>query len=118
MKRTFAPVFFASLLGAMAHAETPRPRMVMTWVPPYAIDKCRARLHEDIGGLGPKDALTHLALQFWIPTRAGGIEKTPRYGAISDATIVEFRDWAHQHGIRAMLCVYNSVDAWDWTLAE
>lgn len=107
-----------ALLCGMTLAESPTPRIVMTWVPPYAIDKCRTRLHEDIEGLGPKDALTHLALQFWIPTRAGGIEKTPRYGAITDATIIEFRDWAHQHGIRAMLCVYNSVDSWDWTLAE
>ena len=92
--------------------------MVMTWVPPYAIDKCRARLNADIDGLGPKDALTHLALQFWLPTREGGVEKTPKYGAISDATVIEFRDWAHQHGIRAMLCVYNSVDSWDWSLAQ
>jgi hypothetical protein len=92
--------------------------MVMTWVPPYAIDKCRARLHEDSAGLGPKDALTHLALQFWIPTREGGLEKTPKYGAIPDATVMELRDWAHQHGIRALLCVYNSVESWDWTLAQ
>lgn len=117
MKRILLPLF-AILLCALARAESPAPRVVMTWVPPYAIDKCRERLHEDIEGLGPKDALSHLALQFWIPTRAGGIEKTPRYGAISDATIIEFRDWAHQHGIRAMLCVYNSVEGWDWTLAE
>jgi hypothetical protein len=100
------------------HAESPSPRMVMTWVPPYGIDKCRTRLHEDVGGLGPKDALTHLALQFWIPTRAGRVEKTTRYGEIGDAVVIEFRDWAHQHGIRAMLCVYNSVESWDWTLAQ
>src|SRR5690242_14764817 len=78
-----------------AKSEPPIPRMVMTWVPPYGIDKCRTRLNQDVDGLGPKDALTHLALQFWIPTREGGVEKTPRYGAISDATITEFRDWAH-----------------------
>lgn len=109
---------FCLFLSTMAHAETPSPRMVMTWVPPYAIDKCRARLNEDVSGVGPKDVLTHLALQFWIPTRTGGLEKTPRYGAISDATIIEFRDWAHHHGIHTMLCVYNSVDSWDWTLAQ
>jgi len=105
-------------LSSALHADPPPPRRIITWVPSYGIDKCRTRLHEDIEGLGPKDALTDLALQFWIPTRAGGIEKTPKYGAIPDATIIEFRDWAHQHGIRALLCVYNSVDAWDWTLAQ
>src|SRR5277367_961306 len=105
-------------LLSVALPDPPSSRIVMTWVPPYSIDKCRARLHQEIEGLGPKDALTHLALQFWLPTREGGVEKTPKYGAISDATIIEFRDWAHQHGIRAMLCVYNSVDSWDWSLAQ
>lgn len=100
------------------HAQTPAPRMVMTWIPPYGIDKCRDRLHQDVDGVGPKDAFTHLALQFWLPTRDGGVEKTTRYGDISDATVIEFRDWAHQHGIRAMLCVYNSVNSWDWSLAQ
>ena len=94
------------------------PRMVMTWVPPYAIDKCRARLDADVDGVGPKDGLTHLALQFWVPTPEGGVEKTPKYKAISDATVIGFRDWAHAHGIRAMLCVYNNVDSWDWSLAQ
>ena len=92
--------------------------MVMTWVPPYGIDKCRERLRQEVDGIGPKDALTHLALQFWLPTRDGSVEKTTRYGDISDATVIEFRDWAHQHGIHAMLCVYNSVSSWDWQLAQ
>jgi hypothetical protein len=100
------------------HADPPSARMVLTWVPPYAIEKCRARLQEDFDGVGPKDGLTHLALQFWLPTSEGGLEKTPKYGAISDATIVELRDWAHAHGIRVMLCVYNSVNSWDWSLAR
>jgi hypothetical protein len=109
---------FSLLHSPLAHAELPLPRMVMTWVPPYAIDKCRTRLDEPADGPGPKDGLTHLALQFWLPTRDGGVEKTPKYGAISDATIIGFRDWAHAHGIRVLLCVYNSVDSWDWPLAQ
>jgi hypothetical protein len=121
MKLFFVLALLASLLltsTGMTQSETASPRMVMTWVPPYAIEKCRARLNEDVGGLGPKNVLTHLALQFWLPTRSGGVEKTAKYGAITDATILEFRDWAHLHGIRAMLCVYNSVDSWDWSLAQ
>jgi len=92
--------------------------MIMTWVPPYAIEKCRARLEENFDNVGPKDGLTHLALQFWVPTRSGGVEKTPKFGEISDATILHFRDWAHAHRIRVMLCVYNGVDSWDWSLAQ
>ena len=120
MSRFFLMIaMLAALIPAgTLHSEPPAARMVMTWVPPYAIEKCRARLHEDFDGVGPKDALTHLALQFWLPTPEGGVEKTPKYGVISDATIIQFRDWAHQHGIRVMLCVYNYVDSWDWSLAR
>jgi hypothetical protein len=99
------------------HADPPSARIVMTWVPPYAIEKCRARLQEDFDSVGPKDGLTHLGLQFWVPTPEGGLAKAPKY-AISDAVIGQFRDWAHQHGIRVMLCVYNYVDSWDWSRAR
>lgn len=99
------------------HAESPSARIVMTWIPPYDVAKCRARLQQDVDGLGPKDAFTHLGLQFWVPTREGGVEKAPRYKT-SDATIAEIRDWAHQNHIRLMLCVYNYVDKWDWPLAQ
>lgn len=109
---------FCLSLPVSMNAEPPKPRMVMTWVPPYGVDKSRARLEADTDGVGPKDAVTDLALQFWIPTRTGGVEKTPRYGVVSDTVITGFRDWAHQHGIRVLLCVYNSVDNWDWTLAQ
>src|SRR6058998_3241089 len=44
-------------------------RPVMTWVPPYAVSQCKARLTESFGGRGMKDALTHLGLQFWKPTK-------------------------------------------------
>jgi hypothetical protein len=93
-------------------------RMVMTWVPPYSIEKCRARLQQAVDGIGPKDGLTDLALQFWLPTVEGGVEKTSKYGAIKDSVITELRDWAHQQGIRALLCVYNNNGSWDWALAE
>jgi hypothetical protein len=116
MNRLVAFLLLASLFAV--NTALSEQRIVMTWVPPYSIDKCRSRLHEDVDGVGPKDALTHLALQFWLPTREGGVEKTPKYGAISDASIIEFRDWAHQHGIRLMLCVYNHNGAWDWSLAQ
>ena len=118
-KQSLAPALLASLLMiSTTEAEPASARLAMTWVPPYAIDKCRSRLDENVDGLGPKDGLTHLALQFWLPTRAGGLEKTSQYGAISDTTVIGFRDWAHGHGIRAMLCVYNSLEKWDWSLAQ
>jgi len=118
-KPSFATAILVAIFtSAAAQADPPPTRIVMTWVPPYAVDQCRARLDEDAGGLGPRHVLTHLTLQFWLPTRDGGVEKTQRYGEISDGKIIAFRDWAHAHGIRVLLCVYNSVDAWDWSLAQ
>jgi hypothetical protein len=59
----------------------------MTGLPPYAFEKCRKRLDENVDGFGPKDALTHLALQFWQPTRDGGVEKTLTFGPNGAAAI-------------------------------
>ncbi len=46
---------------------------VMTWVPPYAVGRCQTRLNESFDGTGMKDALTHLGLQFWQPTKDGAV---------------------------------------------
>ncbi len=93
-------------------------RLVMTWIPPYGVTKASARLNESFDGVGMKDGLTHLALQFWAPTKNGGVERVGKHDEISDATITELRDWCHAHGVRAMLCVYNGVKSWDWPLAR
>ncbi len=124
MKNLVAPIVTLLLgsIGTSAAAEVSKPHeyrhVVMTWVPPYAVEKSRARLNEEFGGIGMKDALTHIALQFWVPTKAGGIERPSKYGKITDETIGGFRAWTRSHGIRMMLCVYNGVDGWDWALAR
>jgi hypothetical protein len=91
---------------------------VMTWVPAYGIEKAKARLDESFGGDGLQNAITHLALQFWIPGADGSVGTTPKYSAISDETISFFTRWGHAHGIRVMLCVYNALESWDWSLAH
>lgn len=92
--------------------------MVMTWVPPYAVAKSRARLEESFGGVGMKDSLTHLALQFYEPTREGGLRRVPGMDDVGDATVAALRDWGHANGIRVLLCVYNGRKSWDWPLAR
>ena len=91
---------------------------VMTWVPPYAVARGEARLGESFGGAGMKDALTHLGLQFWKPTREGGLAFAGRSNEVNDAAIVALRDWGRTNGVRVLLCVYNHVGSWDWTLAR
>ncbi len=93
-------------------------RPVMTWVPPYAVSQCKARLTESFGSRGMKDALTHLGLQFWKPTRNGGLVVAGRTNEVNDAAIAELRDWGRTNGVRVLLCVYNHVQSWDWTLAR
>ena len=95
------------------------PRKVISWVAPYAIPQTRARLANLYGGVGPRNALTHLALQFWTPTKGGDkVARSTKYGAISNQTINGFVTWGHSNGIKVLLCVYNGENGWDWSLVQ
>lgn len=132
------PVFTACILAAgpmilpsARSTATPRPESaqqpspmfrqyrhpVTTWVPPYAVAKSKAKITASFDGAGMKDAITHLALQFWTPTRSGGAELV-KMEEVNDKTVIDLRDWCHANGIRVMLCVYNGVERWDWPLAR
>ena len=77
------------------------PRKVISWVAPYAIPQTKARLANLYGGVGPRNALTHLALQFWTPTKSGDkVARSTKYGAISNQTINGFVTWGHSNGIK------------------
>src|SRR5262245_43097599 len=122
VKHAIACLGFLMLLGPWSAAqETAAPTFraykqpVMTWVPPYAVAKAKAKLTSD---LGMSDALTHLGLQFWCPTKSGAIERAP-FPEPTDQAIAELRDWGHAHGVRVLLCVYNAgTGKWDWPLAR
>ncbi len=112
-------VFAADKENAIVPRKFPEPKhIVMTWVPPYGIEKVKARLNESFDGLGMKDGLTHLALQFWTPTKSGGIERAQKYHPITDAAIAGLRDWGHTNGVRVLLCVFNGEQSWNWDLAR
>lgn len=111
------------VVSSFAHSATNTfpeyKRPVMTWVPPYAVAKSRARLNESFGGVGMKDALTHLGLQFWQPTKDGGLKYAGRTNDVNDVVITELRNWGRTNGVRVLLCVYNAVGGkWDWPLAR
>lgn len=94
----------------------------MTWVPPYAVGASKARLDESFGGIGMKDGLTDLALQFWEPTADGSaVQRVQRGDDTSDAAVIGLRDWGRAHGVRVLLCVYNynvTTESWDWPWAR
>ena len=54
----------------------------MTWVPPYATSKCLDRLNESFGGMGMKNGLTHLGIQFWRPSEKGKIKRVDDFKPI------------------------------------
>src|SRR5687768_7405946 len=122
MNRLIVCLAFLGVASAAAAPENKsRPEFraykkpVTTWVPPYAVAKCKAQL-DAVPAMG--DALTHLALQFWLPTTDGGVELLKGREA-SDAVVAELRDWGHARGVRVMLCVYNAGGGkWDWPLAK
>jgi hypothetical protein len=102
-------------LPMLAHAEQ---RLVMTWVAPYALDPSFEQLTKTYGAAGPKNAVTHLGLQFWVPTATGGLARAARYGEISDGDIKRFRKWGRKNGVKVLLTVFNGEWGWDWELAR
>ena len=91
----------------------------MTWIPPYSTDISRSRLDESFGGMGMKDGLTHIGLQFWRPTQEGQIELVDNFKPIDDSTIISFRKWGNVHNVRVLLCIYNGTrEGWNWSLAK
>jgi hypothetical protein len=103
-----------SFIVAMAFIFSTYGNPNIAWVPSYSISSCKTCLQKDFGGVGMKDGLTYLALQFYTPTSSGtGVSK----GA-SDADVTWFCNWAHTNGVKVLLCVFNATNGWDWNLAK
>jgi hypothetical protein len=107
-------------LAERGHAQNEKGQgRVMSWVPPYAVEACRKSLDQSFDGIVLKEGLTHLGLQFWVPTEDGGVKFVDRFKPIGDATVSSFRKWGEANGVKTMLCVYNtSTKGWDWELAR
>src|SRR5215469_1815778 len=87
---------------------------VMIWVPPYGVGASAEALKTP----GVAQGITHLALQFWVPTPDGQAALDTQEKEVTDQAIAGLRDWGHAHGIRVMLTVFNGQDKWDWPLAK
>lgn len=100
----------ASLLAAAAFAGP-----VITWVPPFSVGACKTMVKKDFGGgVGMKDGLTYLALQWWV-TDGGNIKQWGNVaGANFDNDVKYFRDWGKANGVKVTLCVVNHVGGWNW----
>jgi hypothetical protein len=111
----FALAYLLLALSCFTANGGDQPRHIITWVPPYGTARTKAALttHPE-----PASALTHLALQFWAPTAEGSVRRVTTYDKLPDDLVAEWRDWAHQHGLRCLLCIYNGESKWDWPLAQ
>lgn len=91
---------------------------VLTWVPNYSIPESEDMLNQDFGGVGMKDGLTHLALQFWQPKADGSIYYSNNGGTpAKDTDVSWFKTWGAANNVKVLLCVYNPVTVgtgFDW----
>jgi hypothetical protein len=112
IKKWFFVFFAAGLLVSPAYCG-----LVIAWVPPYSISACKTQLQKDFGGVGMKDGLTYLALQWWI-TNGPALKKDSNVPSGSfDTEVKWFVDWSHQYGIKALLCLDDYVGGWNWAEA-
>lgn len=111
---------FAKLAVAAAICSTlpARARQVITWVAPYKVAASSEMLDKDFGGVGMKDGLTYLALQFWVTDGPGLKQDANVAGPDFDNTVKWFHDWARAHGVKVTLCVTDYVGGWNWAEAQ
>src|SRR4051794_3404538 len=76
----------------------PSARSIMTWVPPYQTARSEARIRGANPSPGPADVLTHVGLQFWVPTAEGPVHRVTHYDRLTDELIAGWRDWCHAQG--------------------
>lgn len=88
---------------------------VITWVPPYSVPECKAMVKKDFGGgVGMKDGLSYLALQWWV-CDGGNIKQWGQVaGGNFDNDVAYFRDWGKANGVKVTLCVVNHIGDWNW----
>ncbi|MDB5049645.1 MAG: hypothetical protein JWO30_2716 [Fibrobacteres bacterium] len=110
--------FTAFLSAVFLAASLASAGQVISWVAPYKVDQSKAMLQKDFGGVGMKDGLTWLALQFWVTNGPNVVQDGNVAGAGFDDKVKWFRDWGHANGIKVTLCVTDFVGDWNWPEAR
>ncbi len=107
-------LLLASVVASMLLARPAFCGQVIAWVAPYSVAASQTMLQRDFGGVGMKDGLSYLALQFWI-TNGPTLSKDGNISSANfDPDVTWFRDWGHKYGINVELCVDNYVNGWSW----
>lgn len=92
---------------------------VMSWVPPYQLEKSREALLHRAGDITADQWLSRMGLQFWLPTEEGGLRFVTHEEKVGDEEVAWFRTWAQSRGVKVLLTVYNhDGKTWNWELAR
>jgi GH18 family chitinase len=116
-----ASPFFAGLVLSAALTCSVLPAAagpVISWVAPYKVEATKATLQKDFGGVGMKDGLTWLALQFWVTNGGQVVQDGNVAGAGFDDKVKWFRDWGKANNVKVALCVTDYVGGWNWNEAR
>lgn len=116
MIRVFASARLLSLVPLLAILSYAGP--VITWVAPYKIGPSKTMLNRDFGGVGMKDGLTYLALQFWVTDGPRVVQDGNAVAGGFDANVKWFKDWGKANGVKVTLCVTDFVGGWNWAEAR
>lgn len=99
-------------------------RKVMTWIPVYGSDNCKAMINDATKSQWIKNGITHIGLQFWVPGDAGAVVFATNYhytwkAATISQDVQDFVTWGHANGIKVMMCFHNVRSSdFDWSYAQ
>ncbi|HEY8400397.1 MAG TPA: glycosyl hydrolase family 18 protein [Cytophagaceae bacterium] len=99
-------------------------RNVMTWIPIYGIDNCKALMNDPVKSEWLKNGLTHIGLQFWVPGDNGEVVFVTDYqftykAATIGKDVTDFVTWSKANNVKIMLCLHNvRYEDFDWALTK
>jgi hypothetical protein len=121
MKTLFSKTLLNSVLSLTALvglASTASAHEIMGWVPPYNLENSKKIIAHKAGGIKTSDWLTRFGLQFWGPTKTGGVEFVTHESELDDELVALFVSWGKANKIPVYLTIYNNNKVWDWELAR
>jgi parallel beta-helix repeat protein len=101
--------------GAPDHAPNVE---VMTWVPPYLTSESKLAAQADFGTCDPKDGLTRISLQWWVPMSNGKIKYNDKHDSLDDDDVAWWTAWGHENGIEILLCIAAVAPPYSWDIAR
>ncbi len=114
-KNFFIAIFILSLACLTS---TVSAYEIMGWIPPYNLENSKKIIAHQAGDIKTSDWLTRFGLQFWGPTKEGGVQFVTHESPLNDELVHLFVFWGKANKIPVYLTIYNNNKEWDWALAR